>query len=87
MEMRTLKSETTLQAVRGAQTIVNSVLGGLNQRLADLAVKVTAIEVCYPKGKLIESDGPTRSRASKMIAQIDDIDRGSAGGRDQKTGA
>jgi hypothetical protein len=39
-ELRALKAETLLEAVKQTQNIVNSVQGGLNQRIQDLAVQV-----------------------------------------------
>ena len=44
IEMRALKAETVLQAVRETQSIINSVQGGLNQRIETLAVQVALIQ-------------------------------------------
>ncbi len=43
-DIRTLKAETKLDALREAQAIVNAVQGGLNQRIEALAVKVALVE-------------------------------------------
>ena len=40
LEMRSLKSETKLEALKEAQGVVFAVQGGLNQRIEDLAVQV-----------------------------------------------
>lgn len=44
LEIRALRSETALQAVKETQMIVNAVQSGLNQRIETLAVKVALIE-------------------------------------------
>jgi cell fate (sporulation/competence/biofilm development) regulator YmcA (YheA/YmcA/DUF963 family) len=43
-EMRALKSETKLEALKETQVIVNAVQGGLNQRIEDVAVKVAVMQ-------------------------------------------
>jgi cell fate (sporulation/competence/biofilm development) regulator YmcA (YheA/YmcA/DUF963 family) len=43
-ELRALKAETRLEALRETQTIVNAVQGGLNQRIEALAVKIAVVE-------------------------------------------
>jgi len=43
-DMRSLKAEVTLEAVKETQLIVNAVQGGLNQRMETLAIKVAMVE-------------------------------------------
>jgi hypothetical protein len=43
-DMRILKSETKFEALRETQAIVNSVQGGLNERIEGVAVKVALME-------------------------------------------
>ncbi len=43
-DLRALKAETRLEALRETQTIVNAVQGGLNQRIEALAVKIAVVE-------------------------------------------
>lgn len=44
VELRVLKAEAKLDALREAQAVVNAVQGNLNQRIEDLAVKVAVME-------------------------------------------
>jgi hypothetical protein len=44
LEMRVLKADTKLEALKETQIIVNGVQGGLNQRIENVAVKVAMIE-------------------------------------------
>ena len=48
-ELRALKAETRLEALRETQTIVNAVQGGLNQRIEDLAGKLALVEGSQPR--------------------------------------
>ena len=53
-ELRALKAETLFQAIKETQSIVNSVQGGLNQRMETLAVQVALIQQ-QPDTKHIEA--------------------------------
>jgi cell fate (sporulation/competence/biofilm development) regulator YmcA (YheA/YmcA/DUF963 family) len=63
-ELRALKAETTLEALRETQTIVNAVQGGLNQRIEDLAVKVALVEADILKAVGVGS--PSEGRQSNL---------------------
>jgi hypothetical protein len=56
IEMRVIRAETTLHALKETQLIVNAVQGGLNQRIESLAVKVAIIENSKPNGGYIDSN-------------------------------
>lgn len=69
-ELRALKAETLLEAVKETQNIVNAVQGGLNQRLEAIAVKVAVVANDLSDAKHIDGrlsqEAPIslRSRAS-----------------------
>ena len=42
--MRVLKAETKLESLKEAQYLVNSVQGGLNERIETLAIKVARLD-------------------------------------------
>jgi uncharacterized protein YeeX (DUF496 family) len=43
IDMRAMKAEIRLDAIREVQTLVNAVQGGLNQRIEDIAVKLALV--------------------------------------------
>jgi hypothetical protein len=53
-EIRSIRSETALQAVREAQSIVNAVQGHLNERIEKVAVDVAVLRHDRPRGPLIQ---------------------------------
>ena len=73
IEMRVLKSETKLDAIKETQIIVNAVQGGLNQRIEAVAIKVALLET-RNASKAIDGSthpaltGSSQSFSSKMPA-------------------
>jgi hypothetical protein len=53
-ELRALKAETILDALKETQAVVNAVQGSFNQRIETLAVKVALMEGDRPKSMLID---------------------------------
>lgn len=57
-ELKVIRAEVRVDALRETQNIVNSVQGGLNQRIEDLAIKVAVMERGSPRSSHIEASVP-----------------------------
>jgi len=60
IELRVVKAETKLDALREAQSVVNAVQGGLNQRIEDLAVKIAVIDARPTLHRALDGAGASK---------------------------
>lgn len=58
LELKLIRADVRVDALRETQNIVNSVQGGLNQRIEDLAIKVAVMERGAHRSAQIDASVP-----------------------------
>ncbi|MBL1257980.1 hypothetical protein [Methylocystis sp. Sn-Cys] len=71
VELRVLKAETKLDALREAQAVVNAVQGNLNQRIEDLAVKVAVMEAKPSSHRILDGSATLPKPAPQLSLSSD----------------
>ena len=74
LEMRGLKSETKLEALKEAQGVVFSVQGSLNQRIENLAVKIEGLRSNGTSPQLLDGQRTTSDNLEIALPQIEKSD-------------
>jgi len=58
VELKVMRADVRVDALRETQTIVNAVQGSLNQRIEDLAIKVAVMERGAPRPPQVDATVP-----------------------------
>jgi hypothetical protein len=71
IELKVIRADVRVDALRETQNIVNSVQGGLNQRIEDLAIKVAVMERGAHRPPQIDTTVPLISAVTRPLPAMD----------------